>query len=346
MARPTVVFGARLMPPHGGGIERFSADVLAAVRQDHPIIDLANRRHRRSQFAYLAGLRRRIRGALRRVEGLGVVDGGDASLSHAVAGHRAPSIVRVHGLDLLAPNPVYQAYVRRYLPRVDLVVANSRPTARLVQGLGIPQERIRVVHPGAILDGPWTPEPEAGRVLLVGRLVERKAVAEFIRDIWPEVARRVPGARLDIVGHGPEQAAVERAVAEEGRRSAIRLHGYLPLDQLNELYRRASVFAMNNRSRPGDFEGFGIVAAEAALRGLPVVARAVDGVVDAVVHGMTGRLVGERDDDGMVDAVVECLQGGAPEPRAIQQEAQVRWGSARLRLQYARVIDDALALAS
>lgn len=336
--RPRVAFAARLMPPQGGGIERYSEDVLQALHGEFDVVDLANRGPRRTQLPYLAGIGRRLAKAVR--EGAVVADGGDATLARPLANCGAPGVVRVHGLDLLKPNPIQQAYVRRYLPRVAIVVANSGPTAALLKRFRIPEERVRVIHPGAILQGTWTPRPEAGRILLAGRLVPRKAVAEFVRDVWPLIVRQLPQARLDIVGDGPEAMAVRAAVARAPAADHIALHGYASRQVLDDLYGRASVFAMNNRSIPGDFEGFGIVAAEAALRGVPVVARAVDGVVDAVAPERTGSLVVEGDHDAMATAIVR-MAGGALRPLAIQREAQERWGFERLRRQYTRVLREA-----
>jgi phosphatidylinositol alpha-1,6-mannosyltransferase len=45
------------------------------------------------------------------------------------------------------------------------------------------------------------------------------------------------------------------------------------------------------KDTPGDVEGFGMVAIEAALFGLPTVAFAVGGVVDAIEDGRSGYLI-------------------------------------------------------
>src|SRR3989338_2725392 len=48
---------------------------------------------------------------------------------------------------------------------------------------------------------------------------------------------------------------------------------------------------MPNQSITNDLEGFGIVALEAGLLGIPVLASGVDGIPDAVVHRKNGLLV-------------------------------------------------------
>jgi len=54
-------------------------------------------------------------------------------------------------------------------------------------------------------------------------------------------------------------------------------------------------------------EGFGMVYAEAAMVGLPVVAYAVGGALEAVVHGRTGKLVPERNVHLLAGAISELL---------------------------------------
>ena len=59
---------------------------------------------------------------------------------------------------------------------------------------------------------------------------------------------------------------------------------------------------------PGDMEGFGIVALEAAVRGVPVVATGIEGIPDAVVHGWNGFCVDENDDAGMIETILNLTE--------------------------------------
>ena len=65
------------------------------------------------------------------------------------------------------------------------------------------------------------------------------------------------------------------------------------------------------RDMPGDVEGFGMVAIEAAAHGLPTVAFDVGGVADAVADGVSGRLVRSGDEEAFAAAVLaELAQAG------------------------------------
>ncbi|MGB0653747.1 MAG: glycosyltransferase family 4 protein [Thermoplasmatota archaeon] len=339
-----VAFAARNMPPKViGGLERFSDDVLAGLRRDFEVTEVANRRGRRWTAPYLATAKPRLVGAIR--AGAQVVDASDASLAPALAGLKAPTQVRVHGLDLLHPHPIYQKVVRRYLPKVDVIVANSEATRGLLADFGITEERTRVVNPAADAPAGHRPDPQPGRILFLGRLVERKGVLPLVERVWPHLADH-PEVYLDIVGDGPLREEVEEAVDLAPSNDRITLHGALPQGPLEQLFARADCFVMPNRATPGDWEGFGIVAAEAAARGVPVVAHAVDGMDDAIIHGATGLKVPGPDDRALAAAILKVVDRRELGDRAaIAAEAASRWSAARLHRDYAALTRETAALA-
>lgn len=327
-----VLFCARRLPEQGmGGIERWSREVKRCLAS-RPATDLSHRGPRWAEPLYVAKLARRVRHAARRVP-QPVVDASDASLAWPVSRTRLPAILRVHGLDLLYPNPVYQRLLRRGLPGIGTFIANSGPTAGLLGDLGVPDDRIRIIHPAVHAPASHEPRPRAGRILMLGRLVPRKGVDGFVRDEWPQIKDAWPEAHLDIVGDGPERKRVEDAAE---RVSDVHVHGALPQIHVEDLFRETDLFVMPNRHIEGDWEGFGMVAAEATIRGVPVVARAVDGIVDAVVEGVTGTLVDV--DAGFAEAVVRAGKRKWKRGK-VADEAEARFGRRRHDEAYLRAID-------
>ena len=89
------------------------------------------------------------------------------------------------------------------------------------------------------------------------------------------------GGKLVIAGDGPERPRLE-ALAGPG----VVFTGRVSDQDKHRLMCSAWLFL-----HPALIEGWGIVVAEAAIRGTPAVAFDVPGLRDSVVHGQTGMLV-------------------------------------------------------
>lgn len=146
-------------------------------------------------------------------------------------------------------------------------------------------------------------------VVCVSRVVERKGQDQLIRCL-PELRRRVPGARLLIVGGGPHLDALRALVDEVGVRDHVVITGQVPEAELPAHYAAGDVFAMPCRERRGglEVEAFGIVFIQAQAVGRPVVAGNIGGVPDALVDGETGLLV-DGEDLGAVTSTIASLLG-------------------------------------
>jgi glycosyltransferase involved in cell wall biosynthesis len=223
----------------------------------------------------------------------------------------------VHGLDLTFPNPLYQAYLRVFL-RAQAFIANSDSTRRLAEARGLaPVRTITIGVPDSYFSivrapnlDPELEERRAGRVVLltVGRLVKRKGVAWFVRNVLP----KLPNVLYLVIGVGPEREEIERGAAETGTTHQLWLAGKVSEARLPAMLGASDVFVMPNIEVAGDVEGFGIVAIEAAASGLPVVAARLEGIPDAIAEGQNGTLIESGDVDGFVSAVTRLVDD-APE---------------------------------
>jgi glycosyltransferase involved in cell wall biosynthesis len=147
-------------------------------------------------------------------------------------------------------------------------------------------------------------------VLIVGRIVgeERYKGHEQLIAVWPEVRRRFPRARLDIVGGGNASAALQDLAERRGllASGAVRLWGQVSNEELRERYRRCSVFAMPSRG-----EGFGLVYLEAMAFGKPCLASLDDAASEVVLGEETGLLVRYADREGLLYALCRLLESRA-----------------------------------
>jgi len=149
-------------------------------------------------------------------------------------------------------------------------------------------------------------------VVCVSRLVARKG-QDVLVAAWPQVLARHPAARLLLVGGGPAEGSLRRAVDRLGIGDSVVLTGPVPPAELPEHYAAGDVFAMPCRTRRGglDVEGLGMVYLEAAACGLPVVAGTSGGAPEAVQEGVTGHVVEPRSPLAVAAAITGLLDDPA-----------------------------------
>lgn len=233
-----------------------------------------------------------------------------------------PFGVFTFGLDLLYPQTTrYGRAFNRLLGAANVIFADSAAAERILQDLGIAQEKITVVYPSASGDGA---PPDArlvaelrqqlgleGRkcLLTVGRLIERKGHDTVLRAL-PQILAAVPETHYLIVGEGENEARLKALAQELDLMGHVTFAGYAGDEEVAACYALCDVFTMISREIPekGDVEGFGIVYLEANLRGKPVVAGNSGGVPEAVLHQETGLLVDPTDVQEVATAVIRLLQ--------------------------------------
>ncbi len=131
---------------------------------------------------------------------------------------------------------------------------------------------------------------------IVARLRSEKNHSVLV-DAFVPVALAYPNARLLVVGDGPEAAALQRRVAENGISSRVVFAGHLARAW------RAFV-AADVAMLPSRHEGFPNAVVEAMAVGIPVVASAVGGIPDAVDDGRTGLLVAANDTEALTNSMM------------------------------------------
>ncbi len=137
-------------------------------------------------------------------------------------------------------------------------------------------------------------------VISVMRLTPQKAPLDLI-DAVARLVRDVPDARVVIVGDGPLRNAVETRRRELGLGKRLILTGIRR--DVPELLSAADVLALSSL-----WEGLPRVIPQAMAAGLPVVATAIDGSAEAIVHGETGILVPPRDPAALGAALAALLR--------------------------------------
>jgi glycosyltransferase involved in cell wall biosynthesis len=149
--------------------------------------------------------------------------------------------------------------------------------------------------------------PEPGRILFVGRLVDKKGV-----DVLLHALAALPHARLAVVGDGPCQDELKSLSASLGLDDRVEFLGKSPREEVMRQFARAAVIALPSHvGAGGDQDGVPVVLAEAVAAGVPVVASALGGLGDYVRDGDTGRSVPPGDATALAAALGDLLDDPA-----------------------------------
>lgn len=333
--RPTVLFVTRKWAPAVGGMETYALKLSEELRSMAEVeVDALPGRPDGSAPGFGAVLLFGLAAAFRiftRRRAADIVHIGDMSSwpLAAIARLRAPRrrvVLSAHGTDVSFPNKpgllpfAYGLYMRLGATLIggQVVIANSRATAETVRGLGF--SNVRVVPLATDMTSALDDRQPAktGRtILFAGRLLPMKGCRWFIENVLPNLPDDV---HLEVAGTVWDRDE-EKALSHP----RVRYLGPLSQDALRQAYANADTVVVPNIDTAGtQFEGFGLVAAEAAAAGGLVLASAHTGLKDALIDGVTGFSLTPGDAALWIERVTEVLNW--PED---QREAFVRNAAAK-----------------
>lgn len=233
-----------------------------------------------------------------------------------------PMVLTVHSLEPLRPwkreqlGGGYDFTVwleKTAIEMADAVIAVSQETkADILRLFNVDERKVPVIHNGIDLDeyqkadrpdvlakhGVAADKPF---VLFVGRITRQKGIIHLVRAI----EHLDPGTQVVLCAGAPDtpeiaaemQAAVAEAQSKHG--NVVWIQAMVPVEEKIALYSHADVFCC-----PSIYEPFGIINLEAMACGTAVVASAVGGIKEVVVHGETGLLIPlEQDTQGNFEAL-------------------------------------------
>ena len=220
-----------------------------------------------------------------------------------------PMVLTVHSLEPLRPwkreqlggGYDFSCWVEKTaMEMADAVIAVSAETkADVLRLFNVPEERVEVIYNGidlaeyrkisttAALEK-YGVDPCTPFVLFVGRITRQKGIVHLVNAI----KYMDPGFQIVLCAGAPDtpeiaaemKAAVAAATAR--RAGVIWIEEMVDKPTVYELYSHAAVFCC-----PSIYEPFGIINLEAMACETAVVASAVGGIKEVVVHGETGYLV-------------------------------------------------------
>jgi colanic acid/amylovoran biosynthesis glycosyltransferase len=258
---------------------------------------------------------------------LAVLEKSGARLLHIYFGHIAvhllplikawshPTVVSFHGADVVVDldKPAYRRETEAMLQSVSGVFVRSESLRRALLPLTNDENKIAIVRTGIPLhEFPFRPRsvPDDGgwRLLEAGRLIEKKGLSTSLRA-FAEFAKVFPNSKLVLAGEGPLLEDLQRLAQELNIADKVSFPGFLPQEQLRELFYSSHVFLHPSQlGSDGNQEGVPNSMLEAMASGLPVFATRHGGIPEAIDDGQTGVLVGERDHATLAHGLIEGVR--------------------------------------
>jgi starch synthase len=270
--------------------------------------------------------------------------------------HGLPHLVTTHSLEPLRPWKAEQLgeggyalsrFVERTaIERADAVIAVSESMRADLLGVypELEPDRVRTISNGIDADE-YAPDhgtdvlrsvgvdPGLPSVVFVGRITHQKGVTHLL-----DAARWIdPLAQLILCAGAPDTPEIAEVVTakvrdlQRSRGNVVWVREMLPKPSVIQVLSHASVFVC-----PSIYEPLGIVNLEAMACETAVVATAVGGIPEVVVHGETGLLVpfdpDERRAPADPDALARALADAVNELLADPPRAEIMGKAGRHRV--------------
>jgi glycosyltransferase involved in cell wall biosynthesis len=256
----------------------------------------------------------------------------------AAALTRRPIVSVVHCVvartDVIQTNLMRGAskFVARFVGVSDSVARDTESQLHLAPGTvdviynGVPQTTTPTTPPH--------PRDSARRLLgCVGRLSPEKGY-----DVALHALAALPDCELVILGEGPQLGKLRRIAASLGINDRVRFEGWVP-PPWTDSWRFDALLV------PSHYEGFGLVAVEAMLAGIPVIASDVAALREVLSDEKTGLLVQPGRPDELARAAQRLLDDDELREELVahaREDARQRFSVSTMVGSYEALFDDLL----
>lgn len=212
----------------------------------------------------------------------------------------------------------FRSLIKRALTRYYLVLADCIIHSSGLEQRDSPPHRNSIVIPHPVFDGPAPVAVRKGLVAppdiqlgYLGRFHAKKKLENIVAAVI-----RTAGVRLHLAGSGPD--TYERALKSQANgHDKLRWLGFLQGERRETFFRDIDFLVLAS-----DYECFGMAAAEAMVRGIPVIVTERVGVTDDVKAAGCGLIV-EVGTEPLIEAFERCTRLTAEQYGALQSNALV-----------------------
>ena len=230
----------------------------------------------------------------------------------ALIGHGTEFIVTMSKRSHKINNKVFTS--------ANALIHVSAYTQQIAESIGVVNNNTHVIHNGGD-DELFYPLPvqaverfkqEKGlagqKVILTAGNVQPRKGHEFVIRAMPQILKQIPNAHYYCVGPPTIKTYLEGVADEVGVKSAVHFTGRVLKDELLLWVNACDIFVLTSvATEYGDVEGFGIVIIEAALCKKPAVVTSESGPGEAIIEGITGLGIKEKDVAGITEKITTLL---------------------------------------
>ena len=203
---------------------------------------------------------------------------------------------------------MYRMYVRWLLGMAERVWTNSMNTREAIEGMGIPQNRIRMINPGFEKTPESLPDRSSRRgpvrLLCVGSISPRKA-----QHLLVEACTYLDSGSFEVEFAGSVEmdeaysASLLDLIKKNNLSDSVKISGELSPFNLASAYMKADILV-----HPASWEAFGMSILDGMWYGLPVIASDIAAVPELVRHGENGFLTIPGNAEELADAMKNLIR--------------------------------------
>lgn len=227
-----------------------------------------------------------------------------------------PLIATFHGFDVhTIPRNHPLSYYKIVFETAEAITVGSQFMWDKLLWMGAPRQKLHLLPMPIDLQrfAYRTPQesPDTISFLSIGRLIDWKAHRHAI-EAFALVKDSLPAWHYIIVGEGNERAGLEKLIHENDLSSHITLAGQRTSDEVYDYLHRSDILIHPSvQGRLGSIESQGVVLAEAAAVGLPIIATRAGGIPDTVIDEHNGYLVEQAN----IPQLAQTIQTLATSPK-------------------------------
>jgi colanic acid/amylovoran biosynthesis glycosyltransferase len=157
----------------------------------------------------------------------------------------------------------------------------------------------------AIEPAPFREHPRPFTLTYVGRLAPEKGQGLLLEAV-AKLRSAGSDVRVQLVGDGPDRAALEHQAARDSIQSAVVFEGYVSGERLAACYQETDAFVLTSL-----YEGIPMVLMEAMAMQIACVAPRITGIPELIEDGISGLLFHPADGEDLVRKLTRLMRDPA-----------------------------------